>query len=102
MSNLISRRRFLEFMGHSALAASALQSLSACTTGPLNAAAAAAAHLPFRPLGPSRKDALSLADGFHSDVVISWGDPLNLKGERFGFNNDYLAFLPLDPADSFE
>ncbi|MFM7643065.1 MAG: PhoX family protein [Cyanobium sp.] len=39
-------------------------------------------------------DQLLLPEGFTSQVLMQWGEPL---GEgRFGFNNDYLAFTPLD------
>ena len=38
----------------------------------------------------SLEDRLLLADGYRSDVLFSWGDPLG--SSRFGFNNDYLAF----------
>ena len=72
------------------------------------------AGLPFRPLAgplPLPGDGLSageqrraytrigLADrvvvpeGYRSELLLSWGDPLG-QG-RFGFNNDYLAFTPL-------
>ena len=51
-------------------------------------------RLGFVPLEASDKDELLLAEGFKSDILIRWGDPLNSR-ENFGFNNDYLACLPL-------
>ena len=39
-------------------------------------------------------DALLVPEGYRSDLVLQWGDPI--AGGRFGFNNDYLAFSPLD------
>lgn len=96
----ISRRQFLEFMGGSALTLSSLGTLTSCVSHPIRRPPGA--ELPFVPLPSNRIDDLTLAKGFKYDVVLSWGDELNEAGERFGFNNDYTAFLPLDPADYFE
>ena len=40
------------------------------------------------------QDQLLLPEGYRSEVLLQWGDPLG--SGRFGFNNDYLAFTPLD------
>jgi hypothetical protein len=41
----------------------------------------------------SLEDRLVLPEGYRSELLLRWGDRL---GEgRFGFNNDYLAFLPI-------
>jgi secreted PhoX family phosphatase len=37
-------------------------------------------------------DRLTVPDGFQSDVLAVWGDPL--ADGRFGSNNDFLAFFP--------
>jgi len=39
------------------------------------------------------QDHLLLPEGYRSEVLVQWGDPLG--NGRFGFNNDYLAFTPL-------
>ena len=39
-------------------------------------------------------DRLLVPDGYRSELLLSWGDPLG--DGRVGFNNDYLAFQPLD------
>jgi secreted PhoX family phosphatase len=39
------------------------------------------------------QDQLLLPEGYRSEVLAQWGDPLG--NGRFGFNNDYLAFMPL-------
>ena len=50
-----------------------------------------------------------VADGYKADVVVAWGDPLKVsqdpfdvakldaatQAERFGYNCDYVAFMPL-------
>ena len=38
-------------------------------------------------------DQLLLPEGYRSEVLLQWGDPLG--SGRFGYNNDYLAFTPL-------
>ncbi len=63
----------------------------------------------FSPVPPNDADRVTVPDGFRSDVVISWGDPI-LPGapafdvdaqtpakarRQFGYNNDFLAVLPL-------
>ncbi len=40
------------------------------------------------------QDQLLLPEGYRSELLLQWGDPLG--SGRFGFNNDYLAFTPLD------
>jgi uncharacterized protein len=63
----------------------------------------------FRPVRPNKRDAVVVADGFTSSVVIRWGDPV-LPGaprfdvrqqsvaaarKQFGYNCDYVGVLPL-------
>ena len=40
------------------------------------------------------QDRLQVPEGFRSYLLLRWGD--RLANGRFGFNNDYLAFTPLD------
>ena len=44
---------------------------------------------------PSKLDDVILAEGLNYEILISWKDKINKK-EFFGFNNDYIAFLPGD------
>jgi len=85
----------------------ALQSAS----GPAKAATAGFA---FRELEAGIDETHHVAEGYVADVVIRWGDPLakdmpafdprTLTGEeqskRFGYNNDYIAFFPLDGSST--
>jgi secreted PhoX family phosphatase len=55
----------------------------------------------FEPISPSSADALVLPKGFRAEVVVRWGDLLGSKApdgsaERFGFNNDFIAYFPID------
>jgi secreted PhoX family phosphatase len=50
---------------------------------------------PFEPLSYSSEDALRLAQGLNHHILATWGDELS-PGVRFGYNNDYLAFFPLN------
>src|SRR5688572_6841769 len=52
----------------------------------------------FRAIAASSADAVEVPDGCRADVLISWGDEFGRPdGTTFtyGFNNDFLAFLPL-------
>ena len=63
---------------------------------PLLAAGTGPAVSGFRPVRPTTADEVVLAAGLDYEVLVSWGDPINRSGERFGFNNDYTAFFPID------
>lgn len=91
----LSRRQFLEFLGVSVSAAFATQ-LTGCSSLEKWISGSA-----FKSLAPTDKDDLILADGFSYKKLISWGDVINKQGETFGFNNDYLAVLPLKGSSSF-
>lgn len=47
-------------------------------------------------LMPSFEDSLLLAPGFESKVLLSWNDDINNLGDKFGYNNDFIAYIPLD------
>ncbi len=88
-----NRRRFLKFMsggtlglGFSSLIPGAL-TLSACKRH--------SRDLIFKGIQPTSEDKLVLAPGLHYHIISRWGDPINQKGEIFGFNNDFTCFLPL-------
>ncbi|MCM2280665.1 MAG: DUF839 domain-containing protein, partial [Bdellovibrionaceae bacterium] len=99
-----SRREFLEFFGRASVAltaTSALPSTASLSLASLliscetQAKTSKHATLPFAQLPPSTADELRLAKGFEFHTLISWGDPLNSKGDTFGYDNDYIAFFPL-------
>ncbi|MGH9189967.1 MAG: PhoX family protein [Acidimicrobiales bacterium] len=66
-------------------------------------------RLSFAPVPPGHTDELVVPEGYGAYVLLGWGDPLFSGDElvdprtlsaadqqrRFGYNNDFLAFLPL-------
>jgi secreted PhoX family phosphatase len=92
-------------------AATALFGTAALEGGP-RAARAAGAEFTFPELASGVDETHHVAEGYEANVVIRWGDPLavdmkpfdprTLTGEeqtkRFGYNNDYVAFFPLNAS----
>ncbi|MEU1512591.1 PhoX family protein [Streptomyces sp. NPDC005811] len=71
--------------------------------------ATGARGLRFTPVPPNTADAVTVPDGYRQNVVVRWGEPI-LRGApafdpenqtaaaqagQFGYNNDFLALLPL-------
>lgn len=95
----ISRRgvlRLTAFAGAGAAAAPLLSvTASTAQAATTDAKVAAAAGIGFQPIAPSRADELVLPPGFSYTVVRAWGDFV-VGGEKFGFNNDFIAYFPID------
>ncbi|MCO4792866.1 MAG: DUF839 domain-containing protein [Bacteriovoracaceae bacterium] len=86
----LNRRKFVQFMGGAAaLAQSSL--LTSCATG--------TNYKVDKTVTPKRSDEVELSYGLTYDLVVKWGDQINSKGDTFGFNNDYLAFTPIEGKD---
>jgi secreted PhoX family phosphatase len=83
-------------MGRGLALTAAASTLEGCITGMKSEPP------PFVPLNPTEEDMLKLAAGFQYEILLRFGQPLNSAGDKFGFNNDYLAYLPLDPRNPFE
>jgi secreted PhoX family phosphatase len=90
--------------------AAAVPSLPAAKGGAKAAAGSKGPYgLRFEPVAPNTADAVTVPAGYQQDVVIRWGDPLfkdspawsvtkqsgAAQRRQFGFNNDFLALLPL-------
>lgn len=45
------------------------------------------------------QDDVVLPEGFTYDVIASWGDPVG--NSHFGYNNDYLSFIPTDENEGY-
>lgn len=109
-----NRRQFLRFMGRGSVALWSLRMSGLFSTSVLSACSTAAkkvgiplgkklapGELPFQPLAAQVKDELVLADGFTSEVFICWGDGINAR-EQFGFNCDFIGFVPFQGAGGRE
>lgn len=85
----MKRRDFLQFLGVSGVMATLPSDLLA-KPGKLGG-------LPS--LTPSKADKLLTVDGLHSKILIRWGDSIS-STEKFGYNNDFIAFHKLNNSDS--
>ncbi len=94
-SDTVTRRELLHFFGRIAGAGSALSLLPGL--GMARNITSGDQDIPH--IKPSSADELILAEGLDYEVLLSWGDSINGKGDRFGFNNDYLAFLPFEDKE---
>ena len=68
--------------------------------------------LAFEPIAPNSDDTVTVADGYRARPLISWGDPVlddapafdinaqtpAAQARQFGYNSDFIAFLPLPDA----
>ena len=86
-----SRRDFVKFVGGAFTTAAGLSSTSLLATGCIRKNST---NRPDFSIDPSREDELILSDGLEYKILIGWKDQLNNRGELFGFNNDYTAFIP--------
>ena len=110
MSNELSRRKFLTYVGTGVTALTVTSAgLGAMTPSVEAKGAAVASHLfgfkkkvsglKFTPIAPSSKDDLVLPKGYKYDVVAAYGDVINKKGDTFGFNNDFTMYFPIDGSN---
>ena len=67
----------------------------------------------FAEVGAGVDETHHVAEGYQADILLRWGDPLfpdsppfdplqqsaAAQLKQFGYNNDYVAFIPLDDAD---
>ena len=50
-------------------------------------------------IDPISTDDIELANGLTHKILIKWDDRISAK-EKFGFNNDFICFLPLNDNDN--
>jgi len=100
-----NRRSFLKFLGRAGVGITTggtLLSLTSCnndnkpsTENTLDANNASPKGFPLEAIEHSLKDEFKLANGLEYEVLLQWDDPISTK-DKFGFNNDYTAFVPFD------
>ncbi|MDQ0215272.1 secreted PhoX family phosphatase [Oikeobacillus pervagus] len=103
----LNRRKFLTYVG-TGITAMAVASSGLGALAPRAEANGkqAASHLfgfkrkvsglNFTPIKPTDKDDLVLPNGFRYDVIASYGDVINKKGDTFGYNNDFTLYFPIN------
>jgi len=62
---------------------------------PYGSASARISGLSFEPIEPTDADELVLPEGFKFDIIRRWGEPVTADA-NFGYNNDYVAYFPID------
>jgi secreted PhoX family phosphatase len=90
MSQPIQRRTFLEFLGKGAIGATLFYGV---LPGCKEPGKPIQGELTIPSVAPSSEDQVLLSEGLHYDVLLKWEDPISAS-DRFGFNNDFIAFLP--------
>ncbi len=114
MGDIIARR----FNRRDVMKGSLAVATVTATMGPLALASAKKAHAATPNFGFSEIEAgvdetHHVAEGYSADVLIRWGDPvvkgapefdpMNQTAEaqamQFGYNNDFIGFIPIDGAD---
>jgi secreted PhoX family phosphatase len=107
----MTRRSFLTFLGvgSAALAAGsagvaprpagAQVPFAGAASTPYRSGAAGAFELSFEPIEPSAADELILPEGFKFDIIRRWGEPVTAD-RSFGYNNDYVAYFPIDALEN--
>lgn len=87
----MDRRAFLQFMGRGTAAGVTIQMWPAWANR-----IRPSKTEKFMAISPTGEDAVVLAEGLQSEVVLKWGDVLDSSGRLiFGFNADFTAYFPL-------
>jgi len=106
----MSRRNFLTYLGAGSAALAAGSAGVFTREAQAHTAFAGAASTPypqqyagyqisFEPIAPTDADELVLPPGYYYNVIRSWGDPVTSDGRTFGYNNDYIAYFPIDALE---
>ena len=120
MGEIIARRFSRRQVLRGSLAVSAIATtvapaalLSAPRANAQTPASAAASAFSFPEVEAGVDETHHVAEGYDADVLLRWGDPLfedapefdpmaqtgEAQSRQFGYNNDFVGFIPLDEAD---
>ncbi|MFZ4714272.1 MAG: PhoX family protein [Bacteriovoracaceae bacterium] len=94
----VNRRAFLEFMGRGA-ALTGLATLSSCALPAKISEKTKNKQMTEDLTGPSNSDDFLTVAGIGWYPLISWGQIINLKKDKFGFNNDFIAYTPINGSN---
>ncbi len=93
----LARRQFTQYLGASVVVAAANRLMPSWLTAQVTAPVAIATpfldDLKFTPVPHNYHDTVTLPEGFTSHVILKYGDAINSRGETFGEDADYLAFI---------
>ena len=101
-----NRRSFLNFLGRAGaitIGAAAFPPFLSATKNSetVNKEKETDSKFPIKGIKPQSKDEIALAEGLKWEMLIKWQDSISDK-DKFGFNNDYLAFIPFKKNKSNE
>ncbi|UOR11202.1 PhoX family protein [Halobacillus amylolyticus] len=102
----MDRRRFLTYMG-SGTAALAVASTGISAAGSKKGHGQGPPHkghgkpltAPFKSIERTWDNDLVLPKGYHYNIVASYGDVINSKGETFGDSADLTVYFPIDSLE---
>lgn len=109
LARAVSRRGVLRAGAVLTVAAGAGSLVAACSPSEGGGAPSAPRGLDYPTLEPNTTDAVTVPDGYQSNVVISWGDPIvpgapafdfekqtaEAQAGQFGYNNDFCGLVRL-------
>jgi uncharacterized protein len=114
MGEIIAERMSRRDLVKGILAVSAITAVAAPMIGNIEARAQAAANTTpsfnFKEIAAGSDEQHYVAEGYDADILIRWGDPVTpgapqfdpqtqtvaKQNTQFGYNNDYLGYIPLD------
>jgi secreted PhoX family phosphatase len=104
----MTRRSFLTYLGVGSAALATgnagmttrpagaqVEGFRGAASTPYTSASAGSFGLSFEPIEPTDADELVLPEGFKFDIIRRWGEPVTAD-RNFGYNNDYVAYFPID------
>lgn len=102
-----NRRSFLQFLGRTGFVIGAggiLMPLNSCENPEVKDNKKVQEPIPewtLKGIAPQASDDIVLAEGLEYKVLIKWEDSIS-DNDRFGYNNDYIAYIPFDTENPDE